>query len=205
MILKLRAALGNPTQQDTFLKIYLLQMNHHQHSLEVPRMWRQLLADLYPWIQEELLSELVCWKETLRIVQYRHQDLSRSVELGILPLTQNEFIFKVVRLNCPGIKFQTCISINSWHFLIPVLEDEVQDRSMPLFRESHSRDVVDQRSRGGQISGPSQDVAVIWRACVPVFLRVLDAKTASALKRIISKPFFNRRTQPGRAKSSNPG
>ena len=33
-------------QQDTFLKIYLLQMDHHQHSLEISRVWHQLLADL---------------------------------------------------------------------------------------------------------------------------------------------------------------
>ena len=223
MILKLRAALGNPTfpvsqrvfrvqevlsaailafsmlhgtrwvQQDTFLKIYLLQMNHHQHSLEVPRMWRQLLADLYLWIQEELLSELVCSKETLRIVQYRHQDLSGSFELGILPLTQNEFIFKVVRLNCPGIKFQTCISINS----LTLLDSSVGRRSSrPKYALvqgiSLTRCCGSKKKRWPNQWTISRRRSQLEGLCSRIF-EVLDAKTASALKRIISKPFFNRR------------
>ena len=34
----------------------------------------QLLAGPYLWIQEELRSELVRWKETFRILQYRQHD-----------------------------------------------------------------------------------------------------------------------------------
>ena len=53
---------------NTFLKTYLLQMDHHQHSSELRRIWDQLLAVRYLWIQEEFRNELVYWKEIARIV-----------------------------------------------------------------------------------------------------------------------------------------
>ena len=62
------------------------------------------------------------------------------------PLMLRELILKIGWLNHRGVKFQNCISINSWHCGLPVFEDEFQGRSMLLFRKSYSRNVVGQRS-----------------------------------------------------------
>ena len=80
-----------------------------------------------------------------------------------------------------GIYPQNCMiellrsQISSLHFDkfpdtgLSVLEYEFQNRAVLLFRLSYSRNVVDHRSRGGQISGRSYDVAVNWRVCIPEF------------------------------------
>ena len=81
--------------------------------LDIRQVWYQLIADLYLWIQDGLWSEPVCWIKTIRIVQYLHHDLPGSSQPGILPLMHEDFILKIVRFSCPGIKIQSCISINS--------------------------------------------------------------------------------------------
>ena len=79
------------------------------------------------------------------------------------------------------------ITISELHF-----KDEFQDRSMLLFRLSYDRDVVDPRSRGG---GKSVDDLMksqsIGEYVFPMF-EMLDAKIATALKRIISNQYFRR-------------
>ena len=67
--------------QDTFLKIYF----------ESREIWHQLLADLYPYIQEELRSEQMYWKDFLRMLQFPHQDLQGIFQAaGIFPHEQKE-------------------------------------------------------------------------------------------------------------------
>ena len=51
---------------------------------------------------------------------------------------------------------------------------------------------MDQRSGDGCISGQSQDCAVNWRVSFTEF-EMLDAKIASALKKIITNPYFKKK------------
>ena len=61
---------GTPlVRQDTFLKIYLLQVNHQQHSLEFQEVWHKHNASLCLWTQEDLKPEWMNWKEILNILQ----------------------------------------------------------------------------------------------------------------------------------------
>ena len=223
MILKLRAALGNPTlpvsqrvfrvqevlsaailafsmlhgtrwvQQDTFLKIYLLQMNHHQHSLEVPRMWRQLLADLYLWIQEELLSELVCWERDPQNRAIPTPRFVRKFWTWNPPSHAERIYLQSCMIELPRNQFSTCISINS----LTLLDSSVGRRSSrPKYALvqgiSLTRCCGSKKKRWPNQWTISRRRSQLEGLCSRIF-EVLDAKTASSLKRIISKPFFNRR------------
>ena len=96
-------------------------------------------------------------------------------------------------IEVPRNQISELLSINSLILRTSsVLGDEFQDRSVLLFRLSYARHVVDQRCRGGQISGRSCDVAIKKRLVFPNF-EMLDAKIASALKSIISEQYCRRR------------
>ena len=60
------------------------------------------------------------------------------------------------------------------------------------FKLSHGSNAVDHRNGDGRISGRFEDVAVNWRYRFPNF-EMLDAKIASALKKIIQNSNFKKR------------
>ena len=49
--------------QETFLKIYLLDTGHLQHSCKTQRIWQQLLADWSQLVQAKLLNKSKNWEE----------------------------------------------------------------------------------------------------------------------------------------------
>ena len=176
-----------------FWKTCLLQMDHHQHSSELWRMWHRLLAVRYLWIQEEFRNELVYWKENTRIVRYRHHVLPGSFRLGIFLLMQNEFILNILWLSCRGFRFRNCISENSltlrafqcWktNFKTEICScSGCLTLAMLWIKETEvaksGDDLMTSQSMGGHI--------------IPN-VEMIDAKIASALKRNITSQHFRRR------------
>ena len=54
---------------------------------------------------------------------------------------------------------------------IPLLEHELQDRSVLLFQLHFGSDALDHRSRDGSFSGRSQDIAIDFQTTIPKLRR----------------------------------
>ena len=81
---------------------------------------------------------------------------------GSLPIwnyasSQKELIRKIMWLNSRRIRSRRCISIISYTFDFPVLEDELQNRNMIMFWISFGNFALDQRSGDGRLGGPSYE------------------------------------------------
>ena len=133
-------------------------------------------------------------ERTLRILQFHHRDLQGSFQPGILPFKWRELIRKIVWLSSRGIKSQKCISINSIIFQHFSVGKRVwRPRYVPVQAFLLGRNGVDPRRADGRFSGRSWDVAVHWRAQFSQNLEMVDAKIASAVKKIITNPYFKKR------------
>ena len=99
--------------QETFLKIYLLDTGHLQHSCKTQRIWQQLLADWSQLVQAKLLWTNRRIEKNRRIVQYQLLDLPGVMEPGILFIVLEELIIKIVRWKIREIGARTCILIIS--------------------------------------------------------------------------------------------
>ena len=149
--------------QDTFL-VYSLEVNRLQRSLRIQRIWHRLLADWGQLLQAELRNKEKDWEKNRRDIQYQLLALPESSISYRRNLSSTLYDGKSEESDL-GLAFRQI----PWHLRFPVLEDQFQDWSMLLFRLSYKRNVVDQRSGGGQIRERSYDVAVNWRACTPWF------------------------------------
>ena len=67
--------------QETFLKVYLLEVNHPQHSSRIQRIWHGLLTDWGQLVQAKLRNREKDWKKNRRIVQYQLLSLPERCDL----------------------------------------------------------------------------------------------------------------------------
>ena len=151
--------------QDTFLKVYLLQENHLQHSSEVRRIWHRLLADQRQLIQAKLRTE-----KNLRTVPYRHLDLPGCFRLaGILCIMQTELFLKIECWKFRGIRSRSCISINSLHLQHSSAGRRAsRPRYVPVqVTIPFGRNTLDQRSGDGRFGGRSYDAALNSKLSIP--------------------------------------
>ena len=109
------------------------------------------------------MSELERHTQTLQFV---HQDLLGSFQLGILLLMQKELTLQNCMVQSDlGKAFRSI----PYLFDISVLEDELRNRGMFLFWLSHGSIAMDHRSGDGRISGRSEVIAINSGTSIPEF------------------------------------
>ena len=108
------------------------------------------------------------------------------------PLTLKELIRKLYGWTTEESSLRNAFRKSPWSFYVSVLEDEFQDRSMFLFRFLTDTMLWIKELEMTKSVGDLMTSLSTRRYKFPNF-EMLDAKIASALQRIISNPFFNRR------------
>ena len=163
------------TSGNVFEKIYLLNKGYLRHYLKLP------------WDREKE------WDENLRVQQHWLQDLPGIMIPGIPCIVLKELILKIVWWKLRGVLPRNCMSGNSQirlTFSVGVnFKSEVcESTSTPQLTMSWINEVEMTRSMDHLMTSQS----IEGQRDFPDF-EMLDARIASALRRIISNTSFRRR------------
>ena len=131
--------------------------------------------------------------ELERNTQNLHRDLSGSFQLEALPLMQKELIGKIVWLNSRGIRSRKCISTNSPHHRHSRVAKRVsRSRYVSVQVLPHKpRFWIEEVEMVDSVDDLNASRSMRRRR-FPNF-EMLDAKTASALKKIILNSYFKKK------------
>ena len=111
-----------------------------------------------------------------------HSILWRREISRIMELTNNDF-------KSGNLMLTSSLSTNAF-----VLEDNVQDGSVLLFKFPYGGHVVDQRSRDGYFSGRFKNLPDLLKGITPFpDLELLDARIAASLNKIIPNSYFKKK------------
>ena len=80
--------------QETLLKVYLLEVNHPQHSSRIQRIWHRLLTDWGQLVQANLRYREE-WDKNRRILQNPLLVLFGTLRPGITCIVLEELILKI--------------------------------------------------------------------------------------------------------------
>ena len=181
--------------REMFSKIHTVQVGHLHCSSKLQRIWHHHLAN---WDQVTLKVPLDIerdWDENRGVQRYRLLDIPRNMRPGILCIVLEELILKFVRcFSEVHYLVIACRKIPRTRWL-SMLESQLQGWSVrvsapfPQLTMSWMNEV-----EMAKINRRSFDVAINWRAQkLPRLREMLDAKIASALKKILTSVHFRRR------------